>query len=94
MKLDKANSRISLPRLGWIRYRNSREVIGEVKNVTVSQSCGKWYVSTLCKNISAQLMRLGLPLCKQAPRHDLPPDKDTVLPQRLRIFSIFISMLR
>ncbi|MCW6569677.1 RNA-guided endonuclease InsQ/TnpB family protein, partial [Yersinia ruckeri] len=28
-----------------IRYRNSREVIGEVKNVTVSQSCGKWYVS-------------------------------------------------
>ncbi|EOS95814.1 transposase [Erwinia tracheiphila PSU-1] len=45
VKLDKANSRISLPRLGWIRYRNSREVIGEVKNVTVSQSCGKWYVS-------------------------------------------------
>ncbi|EHR6806660.1 transposase, partial [Salmonella enterica] len=37
--------RISLPKLGWIRYRNSREVIGEVKNVTVSQSCGKWYVS-------------------------------------------------
>lgn len=31
--------------MGWIRYRNSREVIGEVKNVTVSQSCGKWYVS-------------------------------------------------
>lgn len=45
VKLDQANSRISLPKLGWIRYRNSREVIGEVKNVTVSQSCGKWYVS-------------------------------------------------
>ncbi|MCC4104284.1 RNA-guided endonuclease InsQ/TnpB family protein [Serratia ureilytica] len=45
VKLDQANSRISLPKLGWICYRNSREVIGEVKNVTVSQSCGKWYVS-------------------------------------------------
>lgn len=45
VKLDQANSRISLPKLGWIRYRNSREVIGKVKNVTVSQSCGKWYVS-------------------------------------------------
>nr|AFK90462.1 Transposase-like protein [Salmonella enterica subsp. salamae] len=45
VKLDQANSRISLPKLGWIRYRNSREVIGVVKNVTISQSCGKWYVS-------------------------------------------------
>ncbi|ECA5251725.1 transposase [Salmonella enterica subsp. enterica serovar Lomalinda] len=45
VKLDQANSRISFPKLGWIRYRNSREVVGEVKNVTVSQSCGKWYVS-------------------------------------------------
>lgn len=44
-KLDQSNSRISLPKLGWIRYRNSCEVIGEVKNVTVSQSCGNWYVS-------------------------------------------------
>jgi putative transposase len=34
-----------LPKLGWIRYRNSREVLGTVKNVTVSQSCGKWFVS-------------------------------------------------
>ena len=45
VKLDQTNSRILLPKLGWIRYRNSREVTGEVKNVTVSQSCGKWYVS-------------------------------------------------
>ncbi|EDV0528237.1 IS200/IS605 family element transposase accessory protein TnpB [Salmonella enterica] len=45
VKLDQTNSRISLPKLGWIRYRNSREIIGEVKNITVSQSCGKWYVS-------------------------------------------------
>jgi putative transposase len=44
-KLDQVNSRIFLPKLGWLRYRNSREVLGKVKNVTVSQSAGKWFVS-------------------------------------------------
>jgi putative transposase len=45
IKLDQGNSRIFLPKLGWLRYRNSRDVLGEVRNATVSQSCGKWYVS-------------------------------------------------
>ncbi len=45
IKLDQGNSRIFLPKLGWMRYRNSREALGTVKNVTVSQSCGKWFVS-------------------------------------------------
>ena len=44
-KLDQANNRIFLPKLGWIHYRNSCEVLGEVKNVTVSHSCGHWYIS-------------------------------------------------
>ncbi len=45
VKLDQENSRIFLPKLGWMRYRNSRQVTGVVKNVTVSQSCGKWHIS-------------------------------------------------
>ncbi|EFY9252281.1 IS200/IS605 family element transposase accessory protein TnpB [Shigella flexneri] len=45
VKLDQENSRIFLPKLGWMRYRNSRQVTGVVKNVTVSQSCGTWYIS-------------------------------------------------
>ncbi|EOT7867736.1 RNA-guided endonuclease InsQ/TnpB family protein [Escherichia coli] len=45
VKLDQENSRIFLPKLDWMRYRNSRQVTGVVKNVTVSQSCGKWYIS-------------------------------------------------
>jgi putative transposase len=45
VKLDQDNSRIFLPKLGWLRYRNSREVLGAVKQVTVSASGGKWYVS-------------------------------------------------
>ena len=45
IKLDQTNSRLFLPKLGWLRYRNSCEVLGKVKNITVSQSCGKWFVS-------------------------------------------------
>ncbi len=45
IKLDQANSRILLPKLGWVRYRNSRDVLGELRNVTVSSNGGKWFVS-------------------------------------------------
>jgi putative transposase len=45
IKLDQTNNRLFLPKLGWLRYRNSREIMGAVKNITVSQSCGKWFVS-------------------------------------------------
>jgi putative transposase len=44
-KLDQVNSRIYLPKLGWLRYRNSRDVVGKVKSVTVSKHAGKWFVS-------------------------------------------------
>lgn len=44
-KLEQHNDRIYLPRLGWFRYRNSRAVEGAVKNVTVSLSGTKWFVS-------------------------------------------------
>jgi putative transposase len=45
IQLDQANSRIFLPKLGWLRYRNSRDVVGKVKSVTVSKHAGKWFVS-------------------------------------------------
>lgn len=44
-KLDQPNSRIFLPKLGWIRYRNSRDILGTAKNITVSANGGKWFVS-------------------------------------------------
>jgi putative transposase len=48
-KLDEGNDRIFLPKLGWMRYRNSREVLGELRNVTISKSCGKWFASILTR---------------------------------------------
>ena len=45
IRLDQGNGRVFLPKLGWLRYRNSRDVLGTVKNITVSQNSGKWFVS-------------------------------------------------
>ena len=45
VKSDQSNNRIYLPKIGWVRYRNSRTIIGTIKNVTVTAKCGKWYVS-------------------------------------------------
>ena len=44
-KLDQNNSRIYLPKIGWVRYRNSRRITGTIKNIMISTKCGKWYVS-------------------------------------------------
>ena len=44
-KINQDNNRIFLPKLGWIRYRNSRDILGVAKNITVSANGGKWFVS-------------------------------------------------
>ena len=44
-KLDEPNARIFLPKLGWIRYRKSRNIIGDLRNITVSLCAGKWFFS-------------------------------------------------
>lgn len=44
-KIDEQNSRVYLPKIGWISYRNSRKIEGIAKNITITQSAGKWFVS-------------------------------------------------
>jgi putative transposase len=45
--VDRESGRIKVPKLGWLRYRNSRVVLGEVRSATVSRRAGKWYVCIL-----------------------------------------------
>ncbi len=45
VEVDAKSTRILLPKLGWVRYRKSREVLGEIKNATVCVRAGKWFVS-------------------------------------------------
>ena len=59
VKLDQVKSQLFLPKLGWLRYRNSRRVLGTVKNVTVSGSCGKWFVSIQTEREVEQPLPLG-----------------------------------
>ncbi|TCK33521.1 putative transposase [Paraburkholderia sp. BL8N3] len=49
IKLERENGRIFLPKLGWIRYRNSRLAVGTLRNVTVSSNGSKWFVSVLMR---------------------------------------------
>ena len=44
-KVDQAKSKVFLPKIGWVSYRNSRNIIGEVKNITVSRKGKYWYIS-------------------------------------------------
>jgi putative transposase len=44
-EVDNENGRIKLPKVGWVRYRKSRNIKGHPKNVTVSVVAGKAYVS-------------------------------------------------
>ena len=56
-RLDQSNGRIFLPKIGWMRYRNSRHVAGEVCNVTVSSGAGRWFVSIQTAREVPQPMR-------------------------------------
>ncbi|SJM90866.1 RNA-guided endonuclease InsQ/TnpB family protein [Crenothrix polyspora] len=44
-KIDQESSTIFLPKIGIVKYRNSRRIVGAPKNVTVSRKGGHWYVS-------------------------------------------------
>ena len=44
-KIDNAQGRVFLPKIGWVRYNKSQEVIGEAKNVTISKRGKHWFVS-------------------------------------------------
>ena len=59
IKLDPGNDRVFLPKLGWLRYRNSRDVLGAVKNITVSHNSGKWFVSIQTEREVAQPIPTG-----------------------------------
>jgi putative transposase len=43
-KVEQSNSRIFLPKLGWVRYHNSRAITGTAKQITVNRESDGWYV--------------------------------------------------
>ncbi|CAB3773377.1 IS200/IS605 family transposase ISAba30 [Paraburkholderia humisilvae] len=59
ISVDAGNGRIKVPKLGWLRYRKSRDVPGEVRSATVSLRAGKWHVSILTKREAGQPVPRG-----------------------------------
>ncbi len=62
-KLDQANGRVFLPKLGWMRYRKSREVEGELRNITVSLDAGKWFASIQTRQEIEPAMPMAKAFC-------------------------------
>ncbi len=58
-KLEEANRRVYLPKIGWMRYRRSQLVTGVLKNMTVSLKCGKWFVSIQTERVIEQPQPTG-----------------------------------
>jgi len=47
-KLNRRHARIKLPRLGWVKFRASRDLAGEViRSVTLTRDGRHWYLSVL-----------------------------------------------
>ncbi|MDW6058135.1 transposase [Streptomyces sp. FXJ1.4098] len=46
-RLGRKWGRVKLPKLGWVRFRWSRPLGGEIRSATVSRKAGRWYVSFL-----------------------------------------------
>ncbi|MEU4039857.1 RNA-guided endonuclease InsQ/TnpB family protein [Streptomyces collinus] len=46
-RLGRKWGRAKLPKLGWVRFRWSRPLGGEIRSATVSRKAGRWYASFL-----------------------------------------------
>jgi putative transposase len=44
-----ADGWVKLPKFGWIRFNQSRPIMGKVKNITISVDGGKWEISLCCE---------------------------------------------
>ena len=42
-------NRVWLPKVGWVKFRKSREIEGKIKQTTVLREGEKWYVSFSCE---------------------------------------------
>ena len=45
VRLDPHADRVFLPKIGWVRYRNSRPVTGQIKNTTIKREGERWILS-------------------------------------------------
>lgn len=47
VKVD--SGKVWLPKIGWVKFRQSREIQGIIKRATIRRKASGWYVSLLCE---------------------------------------------
>jgi putative transposase len=60
-RLGRKWGRAKLPKLGWVRFRWSRPLGGEIRSATVSRKGGRWYVSFLVEDGARTPERHAMP---------------------------------
>ncbi len=43
--LDQTNDRVKLPKIGWVRYRKSQDVLGQPRSISLSRDAKGWHVA-------------------------------------------------
>ena len=59
-RLNRGWSAARLPKIGWVRFRNTRPIRGKLKNATVSLDALGWHISFACE-ISHEAQASNLP---------------------------------
>lgn len=59
-KLNGKWSEVRLPKIGWIRYRDTRAIVGTISNATISLKADGWHIS------------FGLEIAHESPVNTLP----------------------
>jgi len=62
IRINQEARRMYLPKLGWMRYRYRRQILGEVRYVTVVSHCGRWYASIVTKRDVETPINTGEPV--------------------------------
>ena len=56
------DNQVYLPKIGWVRFKKSREIEGAIKQTTVIREAGHWYV---CFSCEFEVNELRRPLCQE-----------------------------
>ncbi|BAI81631.1 transposase, IS605 family (plasmid) [Deferribacter desulfuricans SSM1] len=56
------NNRIFLPKIGWVRFYKSRNIVGKPKNVTVKRYADGWYISVVTEKDTSIKENLSNPV--------------------------------
>ncbi|MCX5097013.1 hypothetical protein OOK36_51645 [Streptomyces sp. NBC_00365] len=65
-RLGRKWGRVKRPKLGWVCFRWSRPLGGEIRSATVSKKSGQWFVSFLVDDGAATLSGMRCPACPLA----------------------------